>query len=255
MTSHAVYVYCVVRARRRPSTSRVPPGLPGGAPPVPVSVDGGLWLIGASVPLDRYGPDALERGLRDLNWVGDVAMAHEAVVRHFAQMRGTVVIPMKLFTMFSSEARAVREMRARRPELTRLVARIEGCEEWGVRVVRAAAAVRRPAGAARSGSAFLAARKAARDASREEARAAADAADRAFASLSEIARDARRRTDDGPGGPAALMEAAFLVPARRRARFQQAAGRLSSALARSGGRMTLSGPWPPYSFVAAGDES
>ena len=247
----AVYIYCVVRSARKPPAATVPPGLPGAERPAPVKLDERLWMVTASVPLDHYGSLPLEEALRDLDWVASIALAHEAVVEHFVRVPGTAVIPMKLFTMFSTDARAAAEMRKRRPQLERVFDRIEGCEEWGIRVVRAAAAPP-PRGEPRpaSGTAFLAARKQARDASREAVATAATAADDAFDSLAGIARESRRRADGAAGGVAPLLDAAFLVPTRQRARFRTAAERLARDVAARGATMTLTGPWPPYNFVA-----
>ena len=50
------------------------------------------------------------------------------------------------------------------------------------------------------------------------------------------------------GGPL-LLDAAFLVPRARAATFKALAARESQALARQGYGLTLSGPWPPYTFV------
>jgi hypothetical protein len=247
---HATYVYCVVRSARKPSGARVPAGLPGADRPAAHKLDDGLWLITASVPLDRYAAEPLEASLRDLKWVSQIAIAHEAVVEHFVQSRGASVIPMKLFTMFSSTDRAAEEMQARRSDLDRVFERIGGCEEWGVRVTRSEKPLSsRPVAKPQTGAAFLAARKQARDDAREKLRAAAEAADLAFESLSALARERRRRTEEAPGVVPPLLDAAFLVPARRRARFHAAAERLAKQIARSGGRMTLTGPWPPYNFV------
>ena len=248
--SRAIYLYCVVRSARKPRTASVPPGLPGAERPSPVKLDDRLWLVRASVPLERYGPGILEASLRDLDWVATIALAHEAVIEFFGRSPGAAVVPMKLFTMFSTDARVVSEMRMRRRELRRVFERIEGCEEWGVRVIQGQprAAGRKPRRPS-TGAAFLAARKQARDHSTTAARATARAADDAFVSLSEIARDGRRRADEAAGVAAPLLEAAFLVPARRRARFHAAAGRLAKEVAKTGGQMTLSGPWPPYNFV------
>jgi anion-transporting ArsA/GET3 family ATPase len=100
-----------------------------------------------------------------------------------------------------------------------------------------------------TGAAFLAARKQARDKSRTAALAIAEAAEAAFELLSKIAREGRRRTDEPLGAAAPILDAAFLVPARRRARFHAAAERLAQDVARTGGRMTVSGPWPAYNIV------
>jgi hypothetical protein len=247
----AIYLYCVVRSARKPRAAAVPPGLPGAERPSPVKLDDRLWLVTASVPLERYGPGRLEASLRDLDWVAVIALAHEAVVEYFVRSPGAAVIPMKLFTMFSTDARASSEMHKRRRELGRVFERIEGCEEWGVRVTRGQprTSPRKTLKPPSTGAGFLAARKQARDASRKAALEIAAAADTAFVSLSEIARHGKRRADEPHGATAPVLDAAFLVPARRRARFHAAAERLAKDVARSGGRMTLSGPWPPYNFV------
>ena len=57
-------------------------------------------------------PEHLEARLRDLDWVSEIALAHEAVVEHFARARGAVVVPMKLFTMFSSMDKAIADVAA-----------------------------------------------------------------------------------------------------------------------------------------------
>jgi hypothetical protein len=147
-------------------------------------------------------------------------------------------------------------MKSRRADLIKVLERIAGCEEWSVRISRRAPVV--PAGRSRaskaaSGAAFLAAKKQARDDARETARAAAKAAHHAYAALTSIARAAQRR-DDVPEGAVSppLLDAAFLVPAGRRARFTAAARRLAAGGAKAGLEMTLTGPWPAYNFVQTG---
>ena len=259
MSETATYVYCIVHAAASPKTTRVPSGLPGATRPSIVRVGRSLWLAVASVPLATYGSGPLETALRDMQWVADVAVAHEAVVEHFSRQSGVAVIPMKLFTMFSSEERAVDQTRSRQRAIQAITRRIAGCEEWGVRVTRtlpAAPARRFPVARPSSGAAFLAAKKETRDLARRAALTAAVAADRVFTSLAAIARDARRR-DDAPEGAAAppVLDAAFLVPTSRRVRFKAAARRLAAESAEAGAEITLSGPWPAYNFVEAGSRS
>jgi hypothetical protein len=188
--------------------------------------------------------------------VADVAVAHEAVVEHFAGRRQATVVPMQLFTMFSTLDRAIEETKSQRSALEPVLAHIAGCEEWGVRINRgpaAAGARTRAPTRAKSGAAFLAARKQARDEARAALRGAAETADHAYHALAVIARDARRR-DDAPSGavPPPLLDAAFLVPAARRARFKAAARRLAATAALTGADVTLTGPWPAYNFVQTG---
>jgi Gas vesicle synthesis protein GvpL/GvpF len=213
---------------------------------------GGLWLIAADVPLETYGPGRLEPALADMNWVGAVALAHEGVVEHFAAMRAATVIPMKVFTMFSTPDRAAAEMRARRKDISAALTRISGCEEWGVRVMRGGQPTVKRAGGAKAttGAGFLAAKKQAREEATESVRVAAEAALDAYDLLSSLSRDARRR-DDVPESATAppLLDAAFLVPSRSRTRFKTAAKRAARSCEKAGARMILSGPWPAYNFI------
>ncbi len=251
----ATYLYCLVQSARKPSMARVPRGLPGATAAVPAQLAERLWVVHSEVPLDQYGPGPLEASLKDLDWVSRIALAHEAVVEHFAALPGATVIPMKLFTMFSNVGRALAEMRGRRAELKRVFARLAGCEEWGVRVLRSEQKPARAAARPSTGTAFLAARKQVRDDARTAMLAAATAADAVYASLAGIAAEHRRRTSDAPGVVAPLLDAAFLVPARRRARFRSAAQKVARQVSETGAQMTLTGPWPAYNFVGSLEET
>jgi hypothetical protein len=206
------------------------------------------------VPLHTYGPEALEQALGNMSWVSEVALAHEAVVEHFARQRDRVTVPMKLFTMFSSPERAVADIKARRRQIEAIVKRIAGCEEWGVRITRPATTPVRLPRQERpsSGVEFLAARKRARDEARDAARAALDAAEGAFDLLDDLAAESLRR-DDAPAGATSppLVDAAFLVRAKDRARFKAAARRAAAECSAAGADVALTGPWPAYNFVQA----
>jgi hypothetical protein len=249
-SGRGVYLYCVVRSAKRPNLLRIPAGLPGSVTPSAIPAGPSLWLVVSLVPLDRYGPEPLETALRNLEWVAAVAVAHEAVVEHFARQRNATVVPMKLFTMFSTAARAVDEMAARRKEIAEVVRRIAGSEEWGVRIVRDGAP-QAPLAAPdqRSGTAFLAARKKTRDDARAAAGRAAEAAEAVVDALAPFAREVRRRDESPAGAQPPLLDAAFLVPAAKRVKFRSAARRAAKQCAEAATRMTLTGPWPAYNFV------
>jgi gas vesicle protein GvpL/GvpF len=253
MAETATYLYCIVHAARRPSLARALQGLPGATQPALAPLARSLWLVLASVPLDVYGPEALESSLGSVKWVTDIALAHERVVEYYTRRPGATVIPMKLFTMFSSDRLAIAETRTRVRDLERVVKRISGCEEWGVRITRQPATMSpvppRPARVA-SGTDFLATKKLARDLARQSSAAAVTAAEEAYTTLSAIARDSRRRRDEPEGAPTPpLLDAAFLVPVERRRRFKTTVKSLAAS--RNGTIVTLTGPWPAYNFIAA----
>ena len=248
----ATYVYCVVKAARKPSLMGVPPGLPSGTPPQLLHSSPGIWLVASEVSLDVYGPGKLDPALSNLDWVGRIALAHEGVVEFFAARAGVTVVPMKLFTMFSTPDRAIADITARRTSIDATIKRIAGAEEWGIRVLRTAAPGERKLAAvtAKSGAAFLAAKKQKRDAAQQARVAAVEAAVETYERLAAIAKDARRREEPPAAGVTPpLLDAAFLVAASKRARFTAAVRREADACARAGAQLTLSGPWPAYNFI------
>ena len=218
--STAVYLYCVVRAARRPALARVPPGLPGGSRPDAHRLSGSLWLITADVPLDVYGPADLEPRLRDLDWVSNAALAHEAVVEHFSRAKAAVVVPTKLFTMFSSMDKAVADVGAGKTAIERAMP--AGSEGEGAVGSRARASRRGEV----SGAAFGRPGKGARDLSARVRATSLAAAETAFERLSRHARDAQqrpRRQEAGSSPP--ILEAAFLVTAGARVSRRKRSGR------------------------------
>jgi hypothetical protein len=255
MRRTATYVYCLAERSRPLSLTKIPAGLPQAARPELLPIEKDLWAVVSDVPLSIYGGEQLAPRLKDLNWVADIALAHEGVVEHFASRAGTSVVPMKLFTMFSSPERASADLAARSPDITAVLDRIRGCHEWGIRVMRQpgpAPAVR--VRGATSGTAFLAAKKRQRDVARAALVKAADAADIAFESLAKLAREARRREPPETATSPPLVDAAFLVSDSRKERFRAAARRLAKSCRQAGADLVLTGPWPAYNFVDAASE-
>ncbi len=254
--SEATYLYCLVRDVRERALAEVPPGLPGCAPPRLLELEGGLCLVAARAPLPEYGSEEIESRLSDLAWVSDRALAHEAVIEHFTG--SGAILPMKLFTLFASDERALGHVRENRERIDRALDRVAGCVEWGVRVrlddARArevlAAEARQETGRP-SGTAFLQRKKLEQDASRNLAGRLRTEADATFAELAEEAAEAVRREPAAPpeAGGRLLLDGAFLVAARDGADFEAAVERCASRLAPKGYEVVLSGPWPPYHFA------
>src|SRR5262245_44373768 len=253
--STGTYVYCVIAAPRKPRLARVSIGLPAAGPVRLLDLERGLYLAVADVPLARYGEKAIKRSLSDLEWVSRAAVAHEAVVESF--VGAPAVLPMKLLTIFNSDERAIEHVNAGRPRIAALVKRVANHDEWGIRVMfdraRAAkaAAPRRGRIAGKSGLAYLSQKKAQHDALLGLAERAREAVATVYDRLSAHSRIARRRSAGElptPGRPL-LLDAAFLVPRTRTKRFQAAAAREARAMSRHGYDLTLTGPWPPYTFV------
>jgi hypothetical protein len=252
------YVYCLVWNARAPALGRPPRGLPGAGRPRLLPGGDQLWLVVSGAPLDRYGEEAIDRGLKDLDWVSACAVGHQSVIGRFS--RAKAVIPLKLFTLFRSDERAVAHFRAQRARLRRLADRVSGHCELGVRILfdEAAAAKLADQEASRGvkarggegGAGFLMRKQALRDAGKVAAAEARARAEDVFGQLSRLASDATRRTPE-VGDPTAgrlVLDAAFLVPAGKVPAFRAAVKRVVKPLPDCD-QVTLTGPWPPYSFV------
>src|SRR5262249_53998778 len=187
------------------------------------------------------------------DWVARAAVTHEAVVE--SVVASAAVLPMKLFTIFTSDDRAVDHMRRDGRRIDSVLRRVANHHEWGVRIVIHRAprpAPRRPTRSTRGiGASYLSAKRVERDRAARVAEGARDRAADVYDRIAAHASAARRKTPQElpvQTGPL-LLDAALLVPVSRPARFRKAVASQARALARDGYRLTLTGPWPPYSFV------
>jgi hypothetical protein len=255
-TTHATYLYGVVHAGAPPDAAGAPAGLSGTGPLRFVPLGGDLWLAAADAPLARYGAAPIERSLKDLEWVSACALAHERMVEHLATL-GTVV-PMKLFTLFTTDARATADVGRTRRRLGTLARKLKDRQEWGVRVSRDEEEMRtaarqhaaRAADGLTPGARFLTLKSVEKTESRRQVDRGKSEAERVFKDVARHADDTRRRTP-GPGEPGLrlLLDAVFLVPRAKAERVRQAVDAQARRLAAQGYRVVLTGPWPPYSFV------
>jgi hypothetical protein len=210
------------------------------------------WLVVADAPLAEYSEAALSRRMKNLDWISRRALAHEAVVESF--MDAAALVPMKLFTLFTTDERAMADVRRQSRRVDAILARVAGRREWGVRVtLDGLAQAPRPsrASGARSGTGYLAAKKAERDALVDRAERSRALVRDLYDRLAHAADRATRRAavERLAGRGPLLLDAAFLVPRAGERRFMVATGRETRRLARLGYGVKTTGPWPPYSFI------
>lgn len=258
----------------------IPGGMPGGSDLRAIEVGDQLWAIVETVREADYGEGALVRGLQNLDWVGERAVAHERVIERF--LSAPAVLPMQLFTMFTSDERVVEHVHADRRRIARILERIDRKVEWGLRLTwdekaarenverkhlprgsrraaasrsRAAAASKSSAGLSdpreREGAAYLARKRDMLDVNRAQLAEARVEAGRLYKAISREATEALRRTSLERAAPGArlLLDAAFLVPAAKAAAFRASLRKHTRALHGSGVAVSLTGPWPPYNFI------
>jgi len=247
------YVFCLVRGARRPVVRDIPDGMPGGSDLRAIEVDDQLWAIVETVREADYSEGALVRGLQNLDWVGERAVAHERVIERF--LSASAVLPMQLFTMFTSDERVAEHVRADRRRIARILKRIDRKVEWGLRLTWDEKAARekidRKRPREREGAAYLARKRDILDLNRAQLAEARVEAGRLYKAISREATEALRRTSLERAAPGSrlLLDAAFLVPAAQAAAFRASLRKHSRPLHGYGVAVLLTGPWPPYNFI------
>jgi hypothetical protein len=264
-----LYVYTVVE--RQPSARELKrlPSMPHGDPPRIVALDDDLSVIVADVPASTYAATALEARLSDLDWVAKCGAAHHSVADVLSDSH--VVLPFRLFTIFSTEQKALTTLRRARPRIRKALARVKGRKEWVLRIGLPTdarrdterAKVGEPTGSrsglptearhrhterAKVGTDFLRAKADARKQEAERAVRVKKDAVAVFETLRELADETTMRPIEP--GTNLLIDAAFLVGTRQTSRLQQALKRAATGLLRDGCPVSLTGPWPPYSFAS-----
>jgi hypothetical protein len=232
--------------------------MPGGTDLRAVNVGESLWAIVETVPEAQYGEAALASGLQNLDWVGPRAIAHEHVIESF--LSSTALLPMQLFTLFTSDERVLQHVRSDRARIGRILRKIENKVEWGLRLTfdekaahksvareRGAVAGRAP----NSGARYLARKRDALDINRTRLKAAHAAATRVYKAMTRKAAASERRTSMERAAPGSrlLLDAAFLVPSARSGAFRAAVRQHARELRDAGITVALTGPWPAYNFI------
>jgi len=246
--TQATYLYCLVQSAAAPSLRGVPASIPGAGVPRVLAIGRDVWAIVADAPLERFTGEALEQALQDVEAISRHALAHASVIEFF--FRRAPVIPLKLFTLFSSDEKTRQDVRSRLAALRRMFAALRGLEEWGVRIV-AGEVESESARTLDSGRDYLKVKKRLHEQTVAPSRATMRAANGALRDLGRVASKARREAFPPAGrGRPYVVGASFLVKVTRRDAWKKHTAKLGAALAAEGHRLELNGPWPPYHFVS-----
>ena len=245
-----LYVYCAVHGRPAEGVLARQAGMPEGGPPRLVNLSDDITLVVSDVPLSTYNADAVERRLTDLDWVSHAGAAHHAVIDALAESH--IVLPFRLFTLFSNEHNARATLQKTRSTIVKSLDRLRGKQEWVLRVTRPDASLASetppPPAKSASGTGFLQAKANAKRAEVERANRVKQGVSDVFDALRALADEATMRPPQA--GEPFLIDAAFLVESTRLDTFRETLTRVAGGLLRDGCRVSLTGPWPPYSFAS-----
>ncbi|CAM5245910.1 Gas vesicle protein OS=Streptomyces alboniger OX=132473 GN=CP975_30280 PE=3 SV=1 [Streptomyces alboniger] len=259
------YVYAVCRPLDAPLAADLT-GV-GGVPPRQLTHEGLVALVGP-VPERDFAEDALRAHLEDLDWLSETARAHQRVIGALTSV--TCPLPLRLATVFRDDSgvRAMLEEGSER--FRRVLERIDGCVEWGVKVhlegadssdrnssgkrTSAAAEPEKPL----SGRDYLRMRRQQRTAQDEGWKRAEVFAQRLHEELARHADNSRLHAPQNSslsGTPGRnILNAAYLVPRTHSEEFVELVdGTKDDDVA--GLTVELTGPWAAYSFTGDDAES
>ncbi|MGH2583783.1 MAG: GvpL/GvpF family gas vesicle protein [Dehalococcoidia bacterium] len=242
-------------------TARGVPGIELQEPLFPVEA-GGLIAAVSRVPAATFDEAPLNDLVADLSRLTPYAVRHEEAVR---ALLGSALIPMTFGAVYRDPEGVAALLEERTGEFRRLLDRLEGRQEWGLKVFAQAQRIREAteaespallalageAAAATPGHAYLLTKKRDRMLAEESSRLAAAALAEILHRLAALSADAVQ-DDPGPDQPGAeqlALKAAFLVDTAAAEPFCATAVELERAHAPHGLCLELSGPWAPYSFV------
>jgi len=206
--------------------------------------------IVSSVDLDEYGEEGLRRNLERLDWLEDAARGHDAVVHAAAAVAPTA--PMRLATIFLDDEGVRERLRSQYDAISAVLDRVEGHEEWSVKVLTPSSADAEPATESfSSGADYLRRRREERDERQGDVRDAHVVAERVHDALAGLAAASRRLPPQDPrltGHTGTMVHnAAYLVPLERSDDFTAAVAEQADEHREV--VVDARGPWPPYSFA------
>jgi hypothetical protein len=259
-----LWAYCVMRTGE-PGVDGLA-GIDGGV--VERVEERGLAALVSCVPLADFGAGPLRDNLNDLEWLERVARAHEAVLER--ALAETTIVPLRLCTIYESED-GVREMLEREHDsLARAIDTLAGRQEWGVKVLAdeerltaearsrsaEAAALEDELDARTGGGAYMLRRRLERHVRDAADALASELAEQVHAQLQDWASDAVALAPQNPelSGHEGrmLMNGAYLVETERVDGLRALVSDLEERHRPLGVHIELTGPWPPYNFLAGG---
>src|SRR5687768_7810913 len=96
-----------------------------------VTIDG-VSAVFTRVSADEFSQEVIDRRAGDLEWLGAIGYRHQDVVSDL--MKRTGIVPLRAFTLFSSDEALRSYLHEHAEMLSRVLERLDGKQEWTLRV-------------------------------------------------------------------------------------------------------------------------
>jgi hypothetical protein len=171
-------------------------------------------------------------------------LAYERVVEAIHARQA--VIPLRYGCVMESESAVMRLLEDHRQEYQALLSRLLGMTEMGIRILWPARLGVMPDFPPSPGAAYLMSLRTRYNSANALAPEESQLADRIMSLLSGCSTEQRREVS--PSSHGRLVSLYFLTPKTWAEQFREKARQIDPP---SGAKLLLSGPWPPYNFVAS----
>jgi hypothetical protein len=212
------------------------------------------------VSASEFSQEVIDQRAGDLEWLGSIGYRHQAVMTEL--MKLTTIVPLRAFTLFSSEQALRAYLHEQHDLLEKTLTRLDGKQEWTFRIelepakwsealaarVASLRDLQNEIAAASAGKAFLLRKKL----DEEKKRASHTAENDLVAEIegqvlealrAETVSESRQRRDG------AFPQINVLINRDEESVLQELHARLTARYEAEGVSLALLGPWPPYTFA------
>jgi len=255
-----LYVYAVTRDAVTPDAEGV-----DGIQRFGVATVADIHAVFTSVSATEFSQDVIDRRAGDLEWLGAIGYRHQAVMMDL--MKKTAIVPLRAFTLFSSEEALRSYLTDQRELLSKSLERLGGKQEWTLRIelepakwsealtgrVFSLSDLQNEIAAASPGKAFLLRKKL----DDEKKRASHVAEDELVGEIEqavlaklgcETIAESRQHREG------AFPQINVLLNRDEESVLQELRDELTARYQHEGVTLALSGPWPPYTFATMNEE-
>lgn len=240
-----LYLYGITKA----APSRIP-RIPGVSPASCVEPHefSGLMCWISRVGESEFG-DELARNMENLDWLSEKGVAHQTAVTSITKLAD--ILPARFGTVFLTEGSLHADIKRRKRDILADFERIEGHDEWGVKVFVAPRKALTSASGGSTGKDYLQAKS---QMLRRKTPGKADQEIERFDSeVRSIAVDTAAAGKIGSGRRDLVYQISLLVKRTDQKRFEALLRRFSVEW-KDEKIIECTGPWPAYSFVSRRSE-
>ncbi|HYM61633.1 MAG TPA: GvpL/GvpF family gas vesicle protein [Thermoanaerobaculia bacterium] len=219
-----------------------------------------ICAVYTKVDEKEFGQEAIDARAKDIEWLGAIGYRHQGAVADL--IKRTAIVPLRAFTLFSTEEALLNYLAEHREPLDRMLQRLDGKQEWTLRIefepeawsrsliarVDSLRALHAEAETATTGKAFLLRKKlddAKKRASREAEQQVVAEIERAV--LDKVGCETVAETRQERDG--AFPQIDVLINRDEESRLQELHDEISRRYAGEGITVAITGPWPPYTFA------